>query len=337
MAHAGDELRLVLARLLELAALDLDFVEQADILDCDDCLIGKGSDQLDLLVTEWADDPPADRDDTDWLVLAHQRHAQHGAEAATFDRLGPAIVRVNGGVRDVDHSAPSRGSADQRLTTRRYGLLLHPLLVFERKTMACSEAIDIALPPENECEVRLAKPLRRFNQRIEHCLQIEGRAADDLEHVGSRGLLLEGFGEIAGARLDLVEQPHVLDRDHRLVSEGADQLDLFLRERSYLVPCQRDHANRFSLAQQRYPKHGAQAVPLLYFGVRVFRVSQHVGDMNGLSFQNRAPDNASSPPVRNGLEMLLGSRRIAVGGRQMVSLAFLARYDSHIGFAQLGR
>ena len=28
------------------------------------------------------------------------------------------------------------------------------------------------------------------------------------------------------ARLHLVEQPHVLDRDHRLVGEGLDQLDL---------------------------------------------------------------------------------------------------------------
>src|SRR5258708_36376399 len=30
------------------------------------------------------------------------------------------------------------------------------------------------------------------------------------------------------------EQPHVLDRDHRLVGEGLDQLDLFLGESSRL-------------------------------------------------------------------------------------------------------
>jgi len=33
------------------------------------------------------------------------------------------------------------------------------------------------------------------------------------------------------ARLHLVEQAHVLDRDHRLVGEGGDQLDLFFGER----------------------------------------------------------------------------------------------------------
>ena len=39
-----------------------------------------------------------------------------------------------------------------------------------------------------------------------------------------------------GARLHLLEQPHVLDRDHRLVGEGLDELDLPLRERSS-EPC----------------------------------------------------------------------------------------------------
>src|SRR5215472_15948779 len=32
-------------------------------------------------------------------------------------------------------------------------------------------------------------------KRIKHCLQIEGRAADDLEHVGGRGLLLPRLGQ----------------------------------------------------------------------------------------------------------------------------------------------
>ena len=39
--------------------------------------------------------------------------------------------------------------------------------------------------------IRLAQPGRRLDQRVEHRLQIEGRAADDLEHVGGGGLLLQ--------------------------------------------------------------------------------------------------------------------------------------------------
>src|ERR1700732_1938612 len=52
MAHVGEELRLVLARLGKLAALVLDFIEQADILNRDHRLIGEGRSKLDLLIHE---------------------------------------------------------------------------------------------------------------------------------------------------------------------------------------------------------------------------------------------------------------------------------------------
>ena len=54
VAHVGEELRLVLARLGELAALVLDLVEQAHVLDRDHRLVGEGRDQLDLLLGESA-------------------------------------------------------------------------------------------------------------------------------------------------------------------------------------------------------------------------------------------------------------------------------------------
>ena len=38
-----------------------------------------------------------------------------------------------------------------------------------------------------------------------------------------------GLGEVLVARLELVEQAHVLDGDHRLVGEGLEQLDLLRR------------------------------------------------------------------------------------------------------------
>ena len=46
---------------------------------------------------------------------------------------------------------------------------------------------------------RLAQPGRRLHSVFEHGLQVEGRAADDLEHVGGGGLLLQGFGQIVSA------------------------------------------------------------------------------------------------------------------------------------------
>ena len=46
------------------------------------------------------------------------------------------------------------------------------------------------------------------------------RAADDLQHVSGRGLLPEGFAQVLSACLHLVEQPHILDRNNRLVGKG---------------------------------------------------------------------------------------------------------------------
>jgi hypothetical protein len=63
--------------------------------------------------------------------------------------------------------------------------------------------------------------------------------------------LLQGFGELASALLLGLEQPYILNCDHRLVGESGDELNLLLAERLYLGSCQKQHADRKSLAQKR--------------------------------------------------------------------------------------
>ena len=75
-------------------------------------------------------------------------------------------------------------------------------------------------------------PVRPLRNRLEHRLHIVGRTGDHLQDVGGRGLPLQRL-------LRLVEQPHVLDGDHRLVGEGLQQLDLLLGERPDLLPRER--------------------------------------------------------------------------------------------------
>ena len=60
-------------------------------------------------------------------------------------------------------------------------------------------------------------------------MQVE-RGADRLGDLAEGAQLLDRLRKLARARLHLVEQPHVLDRDHRLVGEGGDQLDLLFGE-----------------------------------------------------------------------------------------------------------
>jgi len=115
-------------------------------------------------------------------------------------------------------------------------------------------------------------------------LHIGGRAADDVEDVAGRSLVFERFFEIARARLQLAEQPRILDRDDRLVSEGANQFDLPLRERLDSCPSKRDHADRLAVAQQWHPKSGASPGPR-GLANRMVRVGGEVLDMHDPTFE----------------------------------------------------
>ena len=71
----------------------------------------------------------------------------------------------------------------------------------------------------NSGHVGVAELGGRLCQRVEDRLQIECRAADDLEDVRGGSLLLQRV-------LCFVEQPHILDRNHSLIGEGFEELNL---------------------------------------------------------------------------------------------------------------
>src|SRR5262249_53923314 len=99
--------------------------------------------------------------------------------------------------------------------------------------------------------VRTAQARRRLDQRVEHGLQIEGRAANHLEHVRGRGLLLQRLAQ-------LVEQAGILDGGNSLTSEILHQLNLFVRERLDDRPCEHKYADRPPLSQERDSEAGAK-------------------------------------------------------------------------------
>jgi hypothetical protein len=89
MAHIGEELRLVLARLFELSALVLDFVKQPHILDRNRGLVGKCRDQFYLLVGEWLYFRPRQTQDADWNAFAQHWDAEDRAvisQSLCFDQ-----------------------------------------------------------------------------------------------------------------------------------------------------------------------------------------------------------------------------------------------------------
>src|SRR5262249_33480160 len=60
--------------------------------------------------------------------------------------------------------------------------------------------------------------------------------------------MLARLRQLPALVLDLVEQPHVLDRDHRLVGEGGHQLDLLLGKWAHGASHQHDRSRVFSIA-----------------------------------------------------------------------------------------
>jgi len=89
--------------------------------------------------------------------------------------------------------------------------------------------------------VGVAKPRRRVDQRLQNSFQVEGGAADDLEHVGRGGLLLQRLAQF-------VEQARVLDCDDGLRGEIRHQLDLLIGEGPNLGAVDGDGANQIVLS-----------------------------------------------------------------------------------------
>ena len=84
-----------------------------------------------------------------------------------------------------------------------------------RWTNGSSVVNDIPVICGDKSELRLAQRCGPFSDRSKHGLHVRRRTADDLENLRRRGLPLQCL-------LGLIEQTHILDRDHRLIGEGLE-------------------------------------------------------------------------------------------------------------------
>src|SRR5262245_45702139 len=130
----------------------------------------------------------------------------------------------------------------------------------------------------------------RLDERLQNRCQIERRAADDLEHVGGGGLLLQRLAQ-------LVEEPRVLDGDDRLRGEILNQFDLLVGEGANFLMKDCDSSNQVIILEHRHNNAGPNATKLdgvddrwIALGIRLCRCN--VG----------------------GLDRLLGSDQLAQGG-----------------------
>src|SRR5262249_1779628 len=191
----------------------------------------------------------------------------------------------------------------------KYRLLLSFRCPGNRRVVLGNKAKRIVFIEIHRSEFGLTNPHRVPQHALEYRLQLARRAADDLQNLRSRSLLLKRFGKLARARLHLIEQAHVFDRDHRLVGEGGDKADLLLGEWPHRLGLQDNDPDWSSFAQQWQPQPRASAADFRSFLQGVFRIGQNIGDLDDASFLQDTTEDRSSP----GWDWMLFHERLEFG------------------------
>src|SRR6516162_4242041 len=93
-----------------------------------------------------------------------------------------------------------RDPARNRTSVRSEWMLFHKRLKLasrfrrlSRERYGRRNAVGLTVAPIDRPVSGIAEPSRRFGERIEHWLEIESRAADDLQDVARRNLVFERF------------------------------------------------------------------------------------------------------------------------------------------------
>ena len=163
VAHAGEELRLVLARLSELTALVLDLVEQSHVLDRDRGLVGEGRYKLDLLVGERPHLQARQRKHADRLALAQHRHTEQGPISPKPLRLDKGVVRVSEHIGNVNDFPFEQSTTVHRAALRLDRHVADHVDEFGREPVGLGAIEHAILLARDRRLVGVAKPRRQFD------------------------------------------------------------------------------------------------------------------------------------------------------------------------------
>src|SRR5258705_13288686 len=316
------------------------FFQQSRILDGDYGLVGEVSDEFDLLYSKRLDLLAVNRDCADQLVSLQHRHDEicpgpskigycnNGRIALQIGRQGPNIF-------DVDHLVGSGNGAEAALRVR-LELRVRPRggvggwHIVERNGTEASLFVKVHL-----AEICPANSRRVLQHLLENRLQFAGRGTDDLEDFRGCRLLLKRFRQVTRARLDFIEQPHILDGDHRLVGEGFGQFNLLCGKGPNFTATDLKGADCLFASQQRDRKNCPVAHPPCHRGAirKLDQLGLQVVHMNWLAIYDRASGGPSP------CEWPFGeiSRDWTVVGREAQGFALSHEEDRVEGIAQVTR
>ena len=266
------------ARRFELPALLRDLAEQPRILDRERRLRGERLQQLDDLRRERPRRLSVDQQAAEQMVLAQQRDREERTISGADEQLlAGALVAVVERIGDLGRLERDGGASERAIPfaggslANVLGDILRHVLGRLQPELLGTLVVLVDRPAVEPRELH-----RPGHDRLEHGLQLE-RRTDRLPHLAQRRELPHRARERLGTRIQHLEQAHVLDRDHRLVGEGLQQLDLLVGEVSHVGARDRDRADRSALAQHGYAQAAAKAANSAVSLSDVFRVGKHVG------------------------------------------------------------
>ena len=236
-------------------------VEQTSVLDGDDGLRGEIRDQLDLLVGERAhllavdDRSPISSSS---LSIGTRRRCDCRLDEPTLP--GSRSHRSVGIVGNVNAPFVAHNATEQAIGLGVAG----PRRRAIRQVPAACRASATRWKTSPSRGTRMPK---LASQSASHspawpgtpAASSPGELRDDAATLRRSRSAAPAPRQLARARLHLVEQPHVLDRDHGLVGEGLHQLDLLVGERPHLGATHRKHANGLFFPKQWDREDGAVA------------------------------------------------------------------------------
>src|SRR5262245_659251 len=96
----------------------------------------------------------------------------------------------------MDGLSFERNTTDNRRPIYGDRMTPHVFYVLGREAVAGDVMVGAVAGQPNGRTIGTAQPSGRFDQRGKHRLQIERRPANDLEHIGGRGLLVQRLGKV---------------------------------------------------------------------------------------------------------------------------------------------
>jgi hypothetical protein len=124
------------------------------------------------------------------------------------------------------------------------------LSCFEPEAVICHVMHQLAIEPDCIGEDPVAQPMCMRDDDVKDGLDVGRRSGDHLQNLTCRG-------QVAVARLQLGEQPYVLNGDDRLIGEGLHECDLLGRKRPLLSAPNRDDPERLVAMYHRHRQHRA--------------------------------------------------------------------------------